>query len=150
MTDPNAFDYWGFFTREAERVGAPLYACLSRGVGADAELRAFANGVRKGQPPANILFAAVHFLLLRGAQHPLRRFFANLNGGKVEDGEDPFPVFKAFVAQYRDELAPLGQTAAVTGRTADVSRARVGKARYRAHRLREDERRRPDTDRRTP
>lgn len=106
MTEPKSFDYWGFFAGEAERSGAPLYVRLSQGVGADPELRAFAGTVRKGQPPANVLFAAVHYLLLRGVQHPLRRFYRNLNGKPVE-GEDPFPDFRDFVHRYRDELAPL-------------------------------------------
>ncbi len=42
---------------------------------------------------ANILFGAVHFLLLRGADHPLRRHYRNLNGGALLEGEDPFPLF---------------------------------------------------------
>jgi hypothetical protein len=70
-------------------------------------LKAFAATVRKGQPMANILLASVHFLLLRGAQHPLRRFYPNLNGGEHVDNEDPFPYFKAFVDGHRAALAPL-------------------------------------------
>jgi hypothetical protein len=109
MSEQKSFDYWDFFAGEAERSGAPLYVRLSRGVGGDPELRAFANTVRKGQPPANVLFAAVHYLLLRGTQHPLRRFYRNLNGKPVE-GEDPFPDFRDFVRRYHDELAPLVAT----------------------------------------
>jgi hypothetical protein len=66
-----------------------------------------ASQVRTGQPPANILFAAVHFLLLRGAEHPLRRHYANLNGGKRIAGEDPFPLFADFCETHRDALMPL-------------------------------------------
>ncbi len=109
MSEQKSFDYWDFFAGEAERSGAPLYVRLSQGVGGDPELRAFAGSVRKGQPPANVLFAAVHYLLLRGAQHPLRRFYRNLNGKPVE-GEDPFPDFRDFLWRYRDELAPLVAT----------------------------------------
>jgi len=103
--DKESFDYWEYFADEARRIGAPLYERLSRGIGNDEALRQFAGGVRAGQPPANVLFAAVHFLLLRGAQHPLRDFYANLGGSA--SGEDPFPVFKDFVETYRDALAPL-------------------------------------------
>ena len=103
--DQRSFDYWEYFADEARRVGSPLYERLSQGIGGDEGLREFANGVRPGQPPANILFAAVHFLLLRGAQHPLRRFYVNLGGSL--SGEDPFPAFKDFVETHRAALAPL-------------------------------------------
>ncbi|MDE2133474.1 MAG: DUF2332 domain-containing protein [Alphaproteobacteria bacterium] len=99
-----SFDYWEYFANEARRAGSPLYERLSRGVGGDEGLREFANGTRQGQPPGNILFAAVHFLLLRGAQHPLRRHYRNLGG---TSGEDPFPAFKDFVDTHRVELSPL-------------------------------------------
>jgi len=103
--DQRSFDYWEFFAGEARRIGAPLYERLSQGIGSDEGLREFANGARAGQPRANVLFAAVHFLLLRGAQHPLRRFYTNLGGSAP--GEDPFPVFKDFVETHRAALAPL-------------------------------------------
>lgn len=99
-----SFDCWENFAEQARRVGAPLYERLSHGVAADESLRAFAGRVRRGQPPANILFAAVHFLLLRGAVHPLRGFYRNLGG--MEQG-DPFPAFRNFVEAQRDALAPL-------------------------------------------
>ncbi len=97
-------DYWTFFAEDARRAGAPLYERLSKGVGGDERLRELANGARRGQPPGNILFAAVHFLLLRGAEHPLRGFYKNLGG---EGGGDPFPAFRDFVAEHRVELMPL-------------------------------------------
>jgi hypothetical protein len=101
------FDYWKFFVDEAHRANSPLYARLAEGVGADEALKEFASHVRKGQPPANILFGAVHYLLLRGAQHPLRRFYPNLGGTTRVEDEDPFPVFQDFVASHRAELEPL-------------------------------------------
>lgn len=103
--DRPSLDYWEFFAAEARRIGAPLYERLSQGIRGDEGVREFAGGVRPGQPPANILFAAVHFLLLRGAQHPLRRFYANLGGSAPAD--DPFPAFKDFVETHRTALAPL-------------------------------------------
>ena len=39
MTDPNAFDYWGFFTREAERVGVPACARSHHRLGQDGSRR---------------------------------------------------------------------------------------------------------------
>jgi len=102
-----SFDYWSFFVEETRRMHAPLYTRIIEGVSGDDALKALASTVRKGQPMANILLAAVHFLLLRGAQHPLRCFYPNLNGGARVDNEDPFPHFKAFVDEHRAALAPL-------------------------------------------
>jgi hypothetical protein len=99
--------YWDFFIVECERANAPLYVDIVRGVAGDPALQELASQVKKGQPQANILLAAVHFLLLRGAQHPLRRFYPNLNGGNHIEGEAAFPHFKDFVETHRAELAPL-------------------------------------------
>lgn len=102
-----SFDYWSFFIEETRRMNAPLYTRIIEGVAGDEDLKALAATVRKGQPMANILLAAVHFQLLRGAKHPLRRFYPNLNGAARVDNEDPFPCFKAFVDEHRAALAPL-------------------------------------------
>jgi hypothetical protein len=100
--------YWEFFAKEVRLAGdAPLYVRFAEGVAAAPDLQEMANQVRSGQPPANILFAAVHFLLLRGAEHPLRRHYANLRDAPPRDGEDPFPLFADFCAQHRNELMPL-------------------------------------------
>jgi hypothetical protein len=101
------FDYWSFFIEEAKRADSPLYARYAEGVGGNEDLRTFAAQAKKGQPLANILFGAVHYLLLRGAQHPLRRFYPNLGGTVRFADEDPLPDFIDFVAQHRDELVPL-------------------------------------------
>ena len=101
------FDYWQFFADEARRADSPLYVRLAEGVRGDPELRAFAAQAKNGQPPANILFGAVHYLLLRGADHPLRRFYPNLNGGARIENEDPFAHFIDFVAKHHEQLVPL-------------------------------------------
>ena len=125
------FDYWDYFKAEAERIGCPLYAQLADGMRGSPQLQAFARTCRKGQPPANILFGAVHYLLIRGAQHPLRRYYPHLNGGApTPKGEDPFPLFADFVAQHRDELAPL--VAAKVTNTNEVGRASILHAGFRA------------------
>lgn len=102
------FDYWEFFVAEARRNNAPLYGELARGLTCDETLKQFANNVRAGQPPGNILFGAVHYLLLRGADHPLRRFYPNLNDGiRLSGSSGAFPAFRDFVEKHREELAPL-------------------------------------------
>ena len=123
------FDYWDFFTGEAKRADSPLYVRLSEGVRDSPELRAFAAQAKKGQPHANILFGAVHYLLLRGADHPLRSFYPNLNGGTRAEG-DPFQHFLDFVGKYRDDLVPL--IAGKVTNTNEVGRSSLLHAAFRA------------------
>ncbi|MBN9567875.1 MAG: DUF2332 domain-containing protein [Alphaproteobacteria bacterium] len=99
-------DYWAFFADDARRTGSALYARLAQGVCGDDQLRALAAHAKTGQPHANVLFAAVHFLLMRGAQHPLHDFYPDFNGGHMADG-DPFPPFRDFCLSYREQLLPL-------------------------------------------
>jgi hypothetical protein len=106
MTE-QAFDYWTFFAGETRRVGAPLYTRIVEGIAQDDDLKALASTVRKGQPMANILLAAVHFLLLRGADHPLRRLYPNLNSDARPNIDGAFPLFRDFVERHRAELALL-------------------------------------------
>ena len=123
------FDYWDFFIAEARRGNSPLYARLTEGVRDTPELREFAHQA-KGQPPANILFGAVHYLLLRGADHPLKRFYPNLGGTLTVGDEDPVPHFIDFVVRYRGELAPLIATKVTN--TNEVGRSALLHAAFRA------------------
>ncbi len=126
-----AFDYWEFFAAETRRMTTPLYEAFTVGVAKDEEIKALAHTVRPGQPPANVLFAAVHFLLLRGAQHPLRRYYANLNGGqRPSDLSGAYPAFRDFVLAHRDELAPLIATR--TTNTNEIGRSAALHAGFRA------------------
>ncbi len=127
----NGFDYWKFFVAEAHRNNAPLYEQFALGVSHDESLKQFADNVRPGQPPANILFAAVHYLLLRGADRPLRAFYPNLNQGRHrKDSAGAFPAFRDFIEEHREELAPLIH-ARVTN-TNEVGRSAVLHAGFRA------------------
>jgi hypothetical protein len=100
--------YWEYFATQVRLAGdTPLYARLADGVAENEALQALAQNARPGQPLANVLFAAVHFLLLRGADDPLRSHYPNLNGGKRIAGEDPFPLFAQFCEKHRDALLKL-------------------------------------------
>ena len=105
-----ASDYWRFFAEDARRTGSALYARLAAGIGADAELKALAARARRGQPHANLMLGAVHFLILRGATHPLTRFYPTAGGTVAADAEDPMPDFRAFVAAHRIEIERLIET----------------------------------------
>jgi hypothetical protein len=130
MTEARSFDYWAYFIAETERANAPLYTSIVRGIATDPELKELAAHAQSGQPQANILLGAVHYLLLRGDQHPLRRFYPNLNGGKRIEGEYPFPHFRDFVHAHTSELVPLIQ-AGVTN-TNEVGRCSALHAGFRA------------------
>ncbi|MGD0189421.1 MAG: DUF2332 domain-containing protein [Rhizomicrobium sp.] len=129
MTE-QAFDYWSFFAEETRRADAPLYTRFVEGIAQDDDLKALAATVRKGQPMANILLAAVHVLLLRGAEHPLRRLYPNLNGGVRLNSEDAFPLFRDFVEHHRVELVPLIATKVTN--TNEVGRSAFLHAGFRA------------------
>lgn len=116
------FDYWSFFTADARKIGSPLYARLSEGIGRDEGLKALAARARPGQPHANMILGAVHFLLLRGAGHPLVNHYPDLGGG-AEEGEDPFPLFKDFVEKNFDAVASLIETRVTN--TNEVGRSAV-------------------------
>ena len=100
-------DYWAFFANDAKRTGSVLYSRLAEGIGKDEELKALAARARVGQPHANLILGAVHFLLLRGADHPVRRFYETAGGTVSAVSEDPFPDFRDFVLPHRSRIEPL-------------------------------------------
>jgi hypothetical protein len=99
--------YWRRFAAEARHLGSPLYESLSLAIDGDVELKALAARAQAGQPHANLLLGAVHFLLLRGAEHPLKNFYATVGG--TESG-DVFPAFRDFAVTHRDQVAALVET----------------------------------------
>src|SRR3569833_841184 len=116
-------DYWDFFAKDALKTGSVLYSRLSAGIGGDEELKALAARARKGQPHANLILAAVHFLLLRGADDPLKRFYATVGGTVSAQHEDPFPDIAAFVRKHRAAIEPMIATRVTT--TNEVGRSAV-------------------------
>ncbi|HWU25982.1 MAG TPA: DUF2332 domain-containing protein [Rhizomicrobium sp.] len=122
-------DFWIFFVEEAKRLRAPLYARLAAGALSDPELHTLTDAVRPGQPAANMLLGAVHFVLLRGAQHPLRDFYANLGGRRTVDDADPYPLFREFVLGHFDEIRRLVATRVTN--TNEVGRSAILHAGFR-------------------
>jgi hypothetical protein len=122
--------YWDFFAKDARRTGSALYARLSEGIETDETLMALAARARPGQPHANMLLGAVHFLILRGAEHPLARFYPSVGGAVSADAEDPFPDFKDFAARREAEIVPLIETRVTN--TNEVGRSAILHAGFRA------------------
>jgi hypothetical protein len=85
---------------------SPLYERLSRGIACDPEILSIAAHARAGQPLPNLFLAAVHYLLLKGIEHPLTAFYAALAPVTAEVG-DPYPSFRAFCLEHTAEIQRL-------------------------------------------
>ncbi|HEX6655504.1 MAG TPA: DUF2332 domain-containing protein [Candidatus Limnocylindria bacterium] len=99
------------FARDVRDQGSPLYAELC-GRLADDPARA---SIVLGAPPAFhtplILLAAVHHLLLSGADGALGAYYATVSGEATRPIDDQlYPTFAAFVDQHRSELEALVAT----------------------------------------
>ena len=89
MLPDRSREYWDSFISECVRQKAPLYFRLAKGVRDDEALSALAAKVRASQPMANLLFGAVHYLLLRGATHPLSGHYRTLTEDSALQSGDP-------------------------------------------------------------
>ncbi|MCA9844610.1 MAG: DUF2332 domain-containing protein [Dehalococcoidia bacterium] len=104
-----------FFADEECGDRAPMYAAIARGVAGDEHLLALANEGREGVRRANLLLAAVHYLVLREQDAPLARLYRE---GRPVPGT--FDEFRTFAAQHEAELRELVRTRLV--QTNEVSR----------------------------
>ena len=93
---------------EAPQVGARLYEALSPRVAEDAELLELVAAVPASQPPPNLLFGAVHYLLLDRRHEPLARYYADL--GWDEAPGEAFEAFREFVLRERTAIEGLLRT----------------------------------------
>jgi hypothetical protein len=104
-------DYWRYFAGEAAKGGdCPLYETLSNAIAEDPAIQAVTKVAKLGQPPANMLFAAVHYILLGGAEHPIRLYYSHL----LKPGEhqppldaNAFSLFRDFVFEHLAEIESL-------------------------------------------
>jgi hypothetical protein len=84
---------------------SPLYERIALAVAGDEDV----TGLLAAAPPrerrASLLFAAVHYLLLKAADHPLARFYPALAGAPPD--RDPTPVFVAFCRERRADLIAI-------------------------------------------
>jgi hypothetical protein len=94
---------------EAMELASPLYAELAYAVSESPQLLALAAHARPGQPPPNMLFGAVQYLLLRGVEHPLGAHYPIVSGA-------PRPLapaagdFRDFCRVHAAEVADLVRT----------------------------------------
>jgi hypothetical protein len=107
-------DHFRAFAESSARDGAVTYAAICRGAADDPELLDLVARAPLTQRRPNLLLAAVHFLLLGGAAHPLATHYDTV---AAYHGMDPVaPVgnlrreFKDFCVTHRDELLELIST----------------------------------------
>lgn len=117
--DPLQREFEFFATVCAEY--CPLYAALSARVAEDESIRGMARGGHPQHPPANLLFGAVHYLLLCGADHPLQEFYPTVGG--TRPAEDAWPVFRDFCRAHEQAIRNLVTTRLV--QTNEVGRCGV-------------------------
>jgi hypothetical protein len=114
----------GHFVRYAERVRAssPLYGRLLLAVADDPDLLALAGAARRDQPAGLLLLAAVHYLLLRGAEPrpSLADYYPSIVGAATRTG-DPVPAFRRFCLTCQEEIRELIATRRV--QTNEVGRS---------------------------
>ncbi|MGF1477316.1 MAG: DUF2332 domain-containing protein [Geminicoccaceae bacterium] len=91
---------------DIECESSPLYQSLSRTAAEVPELLSALIERGDGQPPANILLASVHRLLMERTDEPLRAFYPNLHGETRPLSEAP-PIFRRFCLDHLDELRAL-------------------------------------------
>lgn len=94
---------------EATELASPLYAELSYAVSGSPELLALAARTRNRQPPPNMLFGAVQYLLLRGAEHPLAAHYPIVSG-KPRPMAPAAEDFRDFCRTHADEVAEIVRT----------------------------------------
>jgi hypothetical protein len=96
-----------FADEEAPAVGSPLYARLAAGVARHDELLAVLAGAPERQQRPTTFFAAVHDVLLRGVDHPLREHYPRLAARANAPTTDPVDDVRDLVRRHGDELRRL-------------------------------------------
>jgi hypothetical protein len=106
----------------AECPEEPLYEALCRIVGDDPALLDLLRDTRDEQQRPNLWLAAVHDLLLAGAQHPLAAYYPSVGGTRVVD-DALAACTRSFAALHEDRLRELMRTR--TTQTNEVGRCAV-------------------------
>lgn len=89
--------------------GSPLYAQLCPAIAADPAVLVLITEADRNQQVSNLLFAAVHFLLLSGMQHPLADFYPSLTMSP-RPKEEAYPFFREFCLGHADNIRRLVST----------------------------------------
>jgi len=112
LRDPTALAavFRWFGEVECPPLDAHLYRALCSRIADDPELLALAARAPATQPAPNLLFGAVHYLLLGGLEHPLRDWYPALADGPARDAASAFPVFRSLCLEQRPAIEALIET----------------------------------------
>ncbi|WP_100011172.1 DUF2332 domain-containing protein [Lentibacillus sediminis] len=94
------------FAHDECRGSSQLYEDLSLNIAEDDILLKLCEHAGEGQPVPNLLFGAVHYLLMEGKQHELRKFYQSLVP-YPEDADGSFLYFRDFCHTYYEEILRL-------------------------------------------
>lgn len=92
---------------------SPLYGRVCTELADDPAISAILAAAPYEQPAANVLLAAVQYLLLGGAEDALALHYPSVTGGGTAPADDPVALFAAFCVAHRDELTELVSTRSV-------------------------------------
>ncbi|PFL24724.1 hypothetical protein COJ07_03610 [Bacillus cereus] len=98
------------FSENECKGSSDLYEYLSIKISEDEEVLTLASHAQPGQPIPNVLLGAVHYLLLKGKEHSLKRYYYSLVEDTDTNFENVFHQFKDFCHVYREEIITLLQT----------------------------------------
>lgn len=96
--------------RAEEFPTSPLYRALKPVVAGEPAILEMLTHRRAGQQAPYLLFGAVHYLLLAGAEHPLREYFPSVVGEAARATEGVGPALVDFCRSHRAELDQLIRT----------------------------------------
>jgi hypothetical protein len=88
---------------------SPLYAHLSQYVATDRDILTLVLEADRATQVSNLLFGAVHYLLLSGEDHPLRQFYASLTAHPQTPEAAP-SLFRDFCLSHAQEIEHLVTT----------------------------------------
>lgn len=98
-----------FAERECRGI-SPLYDTLASQIAYDEDLLMLSQeAAGRGQPIPNMLLGAVHYLLLKGKDHPLSEYYVSIHS-PAKDPVDVFKHFKDFCMSFREEIVFLLKT----------------------------------------
>jgi hypothetical protein len=109
---------------EARKVKSPLYEQFSYGVAEDPEILDLLVLSPSEQPPPNLLFASVHYLLLTGVNHPLKDYYPDLSPS-ARSASTAYDAFRDFCLEHREELTRLISTRLVAALDGDGPLAQI-------------------------
>ncbi|UYO17996.1 DUF2332 domain-containing protein [Bacillus sp. 41-22] len=98
------------FSENECKGSSDLYEYLSIEISEDEEVLTLASYAQPGQPIPNLLLGAVHYLLLKGKEHSLKRYYYSLVEDADTNFENAFYQFKDFCHVYQEEIISLLQT----------------------------------------